>query len=129
MRNIAGSVSGIALAVALSGAAFALEPKSQGNVLYVTGGVGEAEIAEIKAMAPRYPLQLVTADRQGQYVVGAHVTIERAGKAVLESTLEGPYLLAKLEPGRYRIRANFEGRQVEQFVDVGTSARLVTLNW
>ncbi|MBL8701226.1 MAG: carboxypeptidase regulatory-like domain-containing protein [Alphaproteobacteria bacterium] len=129
MRIIDRVLVGLLLAAGASDAALALDEKAQGDVLYVTGGVGDAEIAEIKAMAPRYPLQILTADRSGQYVAGAHVTLSRGGRDVFDATLDGPYLLAKLAPGSYRLRASFEGRQVERMVQVGTRSQAITLHW
>lgn len=119
----------VAVFAAMTGSAIALEERAQGDVMFVTGGVGDAEIAEIKSIAPRYPLQILTADKAGQFVAGAVVTIEQGGQRLFEATLDGPYLLAKLKPGRYRVRATFEGRSIEHVVDVGSSPQAMMLNW
>lgn len=122
-------IAALSLAFGLALPASALEEQAQGNVRFVSGGVGETEIAEIKAMSPAYSLQVLTADRAGQFVSGVHVTILRGGASVLDTDLDGPYLLVKLPPGAYRLKATFEGRNIERNLVIGQKRQTVDLHW
>ena len=84
----------------------------QGGVLYVSGGVGEVELDWIKNSGREFGLRLLLAERNGAYVAGVHVQIsDRQGKTMLDIADAGPYLLAKLPTGTYRIDATYEGRR------------------
>jgi len=107
----------------------ALEERSEGDVRFITGGVGETEIAEIKAIASGYSLQVLTADRAGQFISGVHVTIQRGNKSILDIDLDGPFLLVKLAPGSYRLRATFQGRSVERSVAIAGKRQNIALHF
>jgi len=90
-------------------AAPVLAEQQQGNVRFVTGGIGSDESAAIKAQMHDYPLALTLAEKSGEYVANVPVTIDRAtGESVLHVNA-GPYLLVKLAPGSYRITATYQG--------------------
>lgn len=88
------------------------EVRSAGPVNYVSGGVGEAEIAAMKQAAMKYPLELVfvqNAVPRDQYLAGVGVRIENSrGQVVLETVADGPFLLAQLPAGRYTVSARLE---------------------
>ena len=80
--------------------------RTQGNVTYVTGGIGSDETAAIKAAAANYPLTLQFSSSTGAFLASVVVKITDAGgNVVLDTTSEGPYLLVNLEPGRYTVDA------------------------
>lgn len=121
--------------VAASAAAqeFALPPeRSQGSVTYLTGGVGKEESDAIKRVQDRYPLSLLFVERGGpntwHYLANVRVSIQdAAGKSLLETTAEGPFLLAKLPEGRYTVVAKVRGQLITRRVDLtqGKRAQLV----
>ncbi|MGN2391759.1 carboxypeptidase-like regulatory domain-containing protein [Pelomicrobium sp. G1] len=121
--------------VAASAAAqeFALPPeRSQGSVTYLTGGVGKEESDAIKRVQDRYPLSLLFVERGGpntwHYLANVRVSIQdAAGKSLLETTAEGPFLLAKLPEGRYTVVAEVRGQLITRRVDLtqGKRAQLV----
>lgn len=86
----------------------------QGAASYVTGGVGEEETAAFKRAAAAYPLELQFAQKalpRDEFLSDVKVTIRnRSGEVVLDATAEGPFLLAKLPAGRYRIEAEYGGQ-------------------
>lgn len=91
------------------------------GVRYVTGGVGEGERARILGIAEDFNLKLLFAEKAGPYLADVQVAISRRdGRKVLELAADGPFLLAKLPPGEYRISATAEGQ--EQTRDVKVSA-------
>lgn len=94
----------------------------QGNVRYVSGGVGEQAAAAFKQAAAKYPLELLFAQKASPndvYLAGVKVTVrDRAGKVMLDAVAEGPYLLATMPPGRYQIEADHEGVVKRQAVEI-----------
>lgn len=117
-----------AATVALAFPALAMSAKElpaehhAGPVSYLSGGVGEDEADAIKAAAVHYPLEieLLKHTRQGEneYLAGDRVVIRNThGATVLDAKADGPFLLARLEPGRYTVSAQDDGigknRQVQ----------------
>lgn len=94
----------------------------QGNISYVTGGVGEDEAAALKRAAAGYPLELQFVQKawpRDEFLAGVKVRIRDRSKSVLLDTVsEGPYLLAKLPAGTYQIEAEHEGMVKRQTVAI-----------
>src|SRR6266404_3529899 len=75
-------------------------------VSYISGGTGAAAREALLAREKEYNLKIIAADKSGDYLAGVKVVIESARKAqVLDTTMEGPILLARLPPGTYTISA------------------------
>lgn len=107
---------------------------TQGSVRYVSGGVGEASASAFKQAASRYPLELLFAQKASPndvYLAGVKVTVrDRAGKVVLDAVSDGPYLLATMPAGRYRIDADYEGIAKSQTVEIQSGRhQRVVLVW
>ena len=91
-------ITSVALALAV--------PAPAADVPYISGGIGSAEREELAAKEREYNVKIVTAMKSGEYLSGVVVVIESSTKQpVLETTMAGPILLAKLPPGSYTIRA------------------------
>ena len=89
------------------------------DVPYLSGGVGADAREELLAKEKEYNLKIVAAERSGDYLAGVKVVIESARKEpVLDTTMEGPILLAKLAPGTYTIRAVNDGQTLTRTVTV-----------
>jgi L-amino acid N-acyltransferase YncA len=90
-----------------------------GDVPYLSGGVGADAREELLAKEKEYNLKIVAAEKSGGYLAGVKVVIESARKEqVLDTTMEGPILLAKLAPGTYTIRAVNDGQTLTRTVTV-----------
>jgi L-amino acid N-acyltransferase YncA len=90
-----------------------------GDVPYLSGGVGADAREELLAKEKEYNLKIVAAEKSGDYLAGVKVVIESARKEqVLDTTMEGPILLAKLAPGTYTIRAVNDGQTLTRTVTV-----------
>jgi hypothetical protein len=89
------------------------------DVPYLSGGVGADAREELLAKEKEYNLKIVAAEKSGDYLAGVKVVIESARKEqVLDTTMEGPILLAKLAPGTYTIRAVNDGQTLTRTVTV-----------
>jgi hypothetical protein len=76
------------------------------DVPHVSGGAGADEREELLAKEQEYNLKIIAAEKSGDYLADVKVVIESANKErMLDATMEGPILLAKLPPGTYTIRA------------------------
>lgn len=102
----------------------------QGQVHYVTGGIGLDEALAFRRAERRYPLAMEFADKakpHDEFTAGVKVIVRDAkGKTVLDAVSDGPFLLAKLPAGSYDIKATQDGRTLERHavVAAGKSARL-----
>ncbi len=127
----------VVLCAALGGWASAADnapsqPQQQGGIAYISGGVGDEDAQRMKQLRAEYPLELMFVARgnPNQYLSAVKVQIaDRSGKAVLDTVSDGPFLLAKVPPGRYTITADSEGSTKRQTVQVGGKTQRVTFVW
>ena len=105
--------------------------RTAGNVTYVSGGVGTESIERLNALAADFNLKLVFALTSGEYVSGTRVVIADAnGRMLLEATSDGPWFLAKLPSGNYRIVATLADTTLNRQVSVGPGeTRAVDFRW
>lgn len=114
---LARLISVIALAASAAAAAQPAPPVR-------TGGIGEDERRALESDT-RYNLKLVAVDRAGHYISDVDVTIvDERGRKVVTERMAGPWLLAELPPGRYRVHAVFEGAPQSRDVVVARGGRL-----
>ena len=101
------------------------------DVPYVSGGTGADEREGLLAKEKEYNLKIITAEKSGDYLAGVKVVIESARKErVLDATMEGPILLAKLAPGTYTVRATSERQTLAQTVIIPAQGlRQVDFRW
>ncbi len=93
-----------------------IKPQTQGDVTFVTGGVGEEEHKALRAIQGRYNLHLTFAVKgSGEYVADVKVKITDAkGHAVLNTKTNGPNLFAQLKPGHYKVTADRDGHVLSE---------------
>lgn len=106
--------SGLAAGLSAAFLMFAAWAQTAGGaaqgVASLSGGVGESERQAMLEQQGQYNFWLTTAaKRSGAYLAGVQVRIidQRTRQAVLEQTLDGPWLLAALAPGRYLVEARY----------------------
>lgn len=100
------------------------------GIPYVTGGVGQDEATALRGMASGYNMRATFVTRSGEYLSGVTVQIYRGSTVVFSARSEGPYLFARLPPGRYRLVATSNGvsRTHELFIPTNSGTR-VTMSW
>ena len=109
-----------------------LQPERQGQVSFVSGGVGDDEAQAIKSMAANYPVEMlfVAKGNPNQYLANVKVLVtDKSGNVVLDTTTRGPFLFAKLPPGRYSVSAEAEGGVKKQNIQVTGARQRVMLLW
>ena len=97
---------------------FSLEARAA-DAPHISGGTGADERAALLAKEKDYNLKILGAAKSGDYLAGVKVVIESASKErVLDTTMDGPILLAKLAPGTYSIRATSGSQTLTQTVTI-----------
>jgi hypothetical protein len=92
----------------------------QGDIAYVSGGVGSDESAALKRAEHQWPLALRFTGPGADYLADVHVRIVGAHDAdVLKADSHGPYMLVKLPPGRYTVHARYKDEDQTRQVQVG----------
>ncbi|MCC8395734.1 carboxypeptidase regulatory-like domain-containing protein [Paraburkholderia sp. MMS20-SJTR3] len=92
--------------------------QQQGDVSYVTGGVGRDESAALRQARRQWPLSLQFTGPGSSYVADVQVRIAKGGTTVLDTTSKGPYLLARVPPGRYTVTATYGSVTRKETVNV-----------
>lgn len=92
----------------------------QGDIVYVSGGVGSDESTALKNGAPHWPLALRFTGPGADYLAGVHVRIVDSSNAdLLNVDSRGPYMLVRLPPGRYTVHAQYKDIEETRDVTVG----------
>ncbi len=125
----------VAAGAMLLGAAFAQAPAAlptvhkSGQVEYLSGGIGVDEAKAIDSISQQWPLTLEFAvkDRmKADFVADVNVMVSDAkGHTALKAIANGPFLLARLQPGRYTVDATFAGKTLheKELVKAGQPAK------
>lgn len=120
-------------AILLSATAQAVElrEQTQGDIRYMTGGVGQEEAQALRAAASRYSLAMTFTADTGQYLSDVKVAVRnRAGESVFETVSEGPMVLVDLPAGAYTVAATSEDRTLTKKITLGrNSHRRLVMRW
>lgn len=102
-----------------------LQPQTQGDVSFVSGGVGIEEQNTLRAMQSDYNVSLLfSVQGTGEYLSDVKITItDTSGNVYLDTVADGPKLFANLKAGRYIVTANQDGRVVRKTATVGGKHR------
>ena len=119
--TLAAALGALTMASAFAQAAAALPPvHKSGQIEYLSGGIGRDEATAIESASRQWPLTLEFAvkDRQrADFAADVKVIVRDAkGHAALQTTADGPFLLAKLAPGHYAVDATLAGKTLHENV-------------
>ena len=96
------------------------------TIPFLSGGVGDASMAQLTAREKEFDLKLFLVGQSGSYLSDIRITItDASGIGVLVTTSEGPVLLANLPAGTYNVKAQKNGHTLEQKLSV-TPGKLQT---
>lgn len=111
-------------AMGMTGPVWAELPAIQnyGGVDYLTGGFGIDESTAIKKAMPDFPLALLFSASDGTrsaYVSKVQVVVrDQYDATVLNVESQGPFLLARLQPGTYQVHATYRNQTQSRPVTV-----------
>lgn len=93
--------------------------QSQGDVQYVSGGVGSDESKALQSAQSQWPLSLRFTGPGSDFLADVHVQIVDAhGANVLDTASRGPYMLVRLRPGRYTVHARYKSGEQQKAITV-----------
>ena len=97
------------------------------GVEYMSGGIGSDEAQFMETVSPRWPATLEFAVKdhtRADFAADVRVTVrDPNGRAVLDNVLAtGPFLVARLAPGRYEVEATLSAQTIKQELTVLPSA-------
>jgi hypothetical protein len=122
------------VALALSaGNAFAQMPEAhqQGDVSYISGGIGSDETDAIEAVKESYNLRVTSADKTGHFRGDTEIVIrDMKQNVLLDVTTQGPLFYAQLPNGRYIVEGISEDQSRKQTIRIANAkATRVHFSW
>jgi hypothetical protein len=118
---------GALMAAWTSSAAFAM---SQGTTAqderFLSGGIALGERAALESRRNDFNLRVLTAAKgSGEYLANTEVKIvDKSGRIVLNTRLDGPWLLVNLKPGEYTVDAWYAGQRVQKSTTIHPNEHL-----
>jgi hypothetical protein len=104
------------------------------GIEYMSGGIGSDEAKFMETVSPRWPATLefaVQDHTRADFAADVRVTVrDQDGRAVLDNVLAtGPFLVARLAPGRYQVEATLSAQTLKQDLTVlpGAPAKALLL--
>jgi hypothetical protein len=109
----------------------AVQPQAQGDITFVSGGVGLDEVDTINRLKPNYNLHLLFVVSSGEYLSDIEVAIfDKKGNIYLQAVSLGPFMLVNLKPGSYYVKAQLDGQVRQKKVTVtGHKAKSLSFIW
>ncbi|WP_114809184.1 carboxypeptidase-like regulatory domain-containing protein [Paraburkholderia kururiensis] len=93
--------------------------QQQGDVSFVSGGVGLDESKALERAQSQWPLALRFTGPTADYLADVHVRIvDSHGGEALSTTSRGPFMLVRVRPGRYTVHASYNGEEKVSAVTV-----------
>lgn len=130
-KLLACGIAAVLLAATSLAAAADAEPviQADGNVSYVSGGVGSESLDHLAAIAGKFNVKLVFATTSGEYLSNVRVEITDAkGRSVVDTHADGPWFLAHLPLGHYQLIASLSGKAEKRQIDV-VASKLSTIDF
>ncbi|NBO18475.1 MAG: hypothetical protein EBV03_04465 [Proteobacteria bacterium] len=76
--------------------------QTQGGIRYINGGVGDEEMAQLKAQGAEYNVQVMLSAPKGEFISDVTLRLlDAAGNPLIMVQDAGPYFYAKVPPGDY----------------------------
>jgi hypothetical protein len=93
----------------------------QGDVSYVSGGVGQDESKALERERSHWPLSMQFTGPGSDFLADVHVRIvDVHNNEVLHADSLGPFMLVKLRPGRYTVHATYKDRDQTRTVSIAS---------
>src|SRR5262249_5542328 len=101
----------------------------QGDVRYITGGIGDEEREALDAVKKDYNLHVTSTNKDGEFNGDTQIVILGKGGEKLVDVVAGPLFYAQLPAGHYTLQAVNGGVQKQQKVTIGGKDARVYLRW
>jgi hypothetical protein len=117
--NYQKSILAVAVAVVLqiqpawSADNFLPDIQQQGEIYFITGGIGDEETNAMKSERGDYNLQIMSADKQGHFNGYPHIIISDMQHNELVSSDAGPLFYADMPKGKYIVEGSV-GKQTQK---------------
>jgi len=99
------------------------EPRTVGELTYLSGGVGIDEREAMRAQMGNYNLRLKFAAVGGAYLGKVMVQIVgRGGRTLLNTESDGPWMFIKMPNGKYKLVVENDGDSQVRNVDLSKKA-------
>jgi hypothetical protein len=93
--------------------------QQQGDVSFVSGGVGLDESKALQSAQSQWPLSLRFTGPSSEFLADVRVRVVDAHNSeVLNTTSRGPYMLVKVRPGRYTVHAQYKDQEQTKAVTI-----------
>lgn len=117
-------VLSLAIAIGIPGQSkatdgFLPDIQQQGDISFVTGGVGDEETAAMKSESGDYNLQIMNSDKDGHFADHRHITISDAKHNEVLDADGGPLFYANLPKGHYTVQASSNRQNMSKKVTIG----------
>jgi hypothetical protein len=108
LMGMTGVAAALALAAVLAPAGALVRGTTDSGLAFVSGGIGSEDMAALDQERGRYDLAILTAAKgSGAFLSDIHVRITDAHDVqVLDTVMDGPWLLVDLPAGHYTIAAS-----------------------
>lgn len=107
----------------------ALTAQQQGDIRYITGGIGTDERDQLEVAKSDYNFHLTSAKSDGAFTDNTTITLtDRKGTSVL-SAEAGPIFFAQLPAGTYTLNATHGSQSQTKTVKIGKGATNTNLFW
>jgi hypothetical protein len=105
--------------------------RGDGDITYISGGVGADEIDALKTVAKDYNLRIINANQRGHFTADTNLTITtKDGREVISADNTGPLFYAQLPPGEYTIKATSGDQQTVRNIKISAGRPInVSLIW
>ena len=108
--------------------------RTQGDICFIAGGIGEDESTAMKLMSKKWPLSIEFSeylDGKDLWIAQVYLRILDAnGKKLFDTTIDGPMFLGKLPAGNYELLATYEGVTQSRKIQIIDGKPLhVSMNW
>ena len=119
--------AGVVSAVGLEDSAIPALPmdiKNTGDIRYVSGGISNEELVELKEVENQFNVHVLFTAVGGGFVSDVTVRlIDASGNVVLTAPNVGPYFYAAVKLGTYTLEATQEGEVKKSTLKVGAKSR------
>ncbi len=125
IRKLALTIAMTVLVIASENALALDEGETAQRLPFASGGVGSGERDALDQRRDEFSLWVIAAAKgSGAYLAGTSVKItDNNGNVVLATSLAGPWLLARLEPGEYTVEATHLGQPLQRRTVIGANGQ------